>query len=71
MTKSRKKKEKFPRGHHPNTTLTQRFLTLESLLLGFEVDNFMKFFIKTSNAVEFIESDIQIIEAPRIDDPIV
>ena len=40
-------------------------------LLGSEVDNFMKFLIKTSNAIEFIESDIQNIEAPRIDDPII
>ena len=40
-------------------------------MLGFEIDNFMKFFIKTSNTTEFIESDIQNIEAPRTDDPII
>ena len=39
--------------------------------MGSEVDNFLKNFIKTSNAVEFIESGIQNIEAPRTDDPII
>ena len=40
-------------------------------LLGFEVNNFLKILIKTSNAMEFIESDIQNIEASRTDDPII
>ena len=40
-------------------------------MMGFEVDNFLKNFIKTSNAAEFIESDIQNIEAPSTDDPII
>ena len=39
--------------------------------MGSEVDNFPKFCIKKSNAVEFIKSDIQNIESPRIDDPII
>ena len=33
--------------------------------MGSEVDNFLKISIKTLNALEFIESDIQNIEAPR------
>ena len=40
-------------------------------LMGSEVDTFPKFFIKTSNAAEFNESDIQNIEASRKDDPII
>ena len=35
-------------------------------MLGFEVDNFLEILIKTSNPAEFIESDIQNIEAPRV-----
>ena len=40
-------------------------------MMGSKVDNFLKILIKTSNATEFIESDIQNIEAPRTDDPII
>ena len=40
-------------------------------LLGSDVDKLSKILIKTSNAAEFIESDIQNIEAPRTDDPII
>ena len=40
-------------------------------MLGFDVDKLSKFFIKTSNAAEYIELDIQNIKAPRIDDPII
>ena len=40
-------------------------------MLGSEVDKSFEILIKTSNAVEYIESDIQTIEAPRTDDPIV
>ena len=40
-------------------------------LLGFEVDKPFKILIKTSNATEYIELDIQNIEAPRTDDPII
>ena len=39
-------------------------------LLCFEVDKPSKILIKTSNAAEYIESNIQNIEALRIDDPI-
>ena len=41
------------------------------LVLGFEVDKPSKFFIKTSNVAEYIEWNIQNIEAPIIDDPII
>ena len=41
------------------------------VLLGSEVDKPSKILIKTSNAVEYIELDIQDIEAPRTDDPII
>ena len=37
-----------------------------TILLGSEVDNFSEILIKTSNA-----TDIQKIESPRIDDPII
>ena len=40
-------------------------------LLGFEVDKPSKFSIKTLSAMEYIESDIQNIEAPRTDDHII
>ena len=41
-------------------------------LLGSEADKPSKIFcIKTLNAAEYIESDIQNIEAPRTDDPII
>ena len=40
------------------------------LVLGFEVDKPSKILIKTLNAVEYIESDVQHIEAPRTDDPL-
>ena len=39
-------------------------------LFGSKVDKLSKIFINTSKAMEYIESDIQNIEAPRIDDPI-
>ena len=39
-------------------------------MLGSEVYKLSKILIKTSNRAEYIESDIQNIEAPRIDDPI-
>ena len=38
----------------------------KQILLGFEVDKPSKFFIKISNAMESIESDIQNIKAPRL-----
>ena len=38
--------------------------------MGSEIDKLSKILIKTSNAAEFIESDIQNVEAP-IDDPII
>ena len=37
-------------------------------VLGSEVDKPSKNFIKTLNALEYLESDIQNIEAPKIDD---
>ena len=40
-------------------------------LLGSKVDKPSEISIKISNSVEYIESDIQNIEAPRIDDPII
>ena len=40
-------------------------------LFGFEVNKPFDFFIKISNVAEYIESDIQSIEASRIDDPII
>ena len=40
-------------------------------LLGSQVDKPSKFLIKTSNAREYLKSDIQNIEAPIIDDPII
>ena len=39
--------------------------------MGSEVDKLFKNFIKTLNVVEYIESNIQNIETPRIDDPII
>ena len=39
--------------------------------MGFEVDKLFKFLIKTSNAVEYNESNIQYTETLRIDDPII
>ena len=43
---------------------------LEYGLLSFEVNKPSKILIKTSNAAKYIESDIQNIEVPRTDDPI-
>ena len=40
-------------------------------MLGSKVDKLSKNFIKTSNAKEYIESDIQNIESPRTVDPII
>ena len=40
-------------------------------LLGSKADKLFKISIKTSNVAEFIESDIQNIEAPRTDDHII
>ena len=40
-------------------------------LLGSKVEKISKISIKTSNAGEFIELDIQNIEAPRTDDSII
>ena len=40
-------------------------------LLGSMVDKISEILIKTSNVAEYIESDIQNIEAPRTDDPII
>ena len=40
-------------------------------MLGYEVDKPSKFLIKTLNATEYIESDIQKIEIPRINDHII
>ena len=39
--------------------------------MGSEVDKLSKILIKTANAAENIESDIQNTELPRIDDPII
>ena len=39
--------------------------------MGSKVDKPSKFFIKTLNAVEYIESYFQNIEAPRTDDSII
>ena len=39
--------------------------------MGFEVNKPLKISIKTSNVAEYIESDIQSIDAPRIDDRII
>ena len=44
---------------------------VDLLLLGSEVDKLSKIFIKTSNAAENIESDIQNTELPRTDDLII
>ena len=41
------------------------------LLLGYDIDKLSKSLIKTSNAMEYIESDIENIEATRMDDPII
>ena len=40
-------------------------------MLGSEINKPFIFFIKTMNAVEYIELDVQNIEALRIDDPII
>ena len=40
-------------------------------MLGSEVDYFLKILIKTSNAAENIELDIQNTEPPRTDDRII
>ena len=42
-----------------------------SLVLGFEVVKYSKILIKTSNAMEYIELDIQNIEAPKTYDSII
>ena len=39
--------------------------------MGSEVDKLSKISIKTSNAAEFIELDIQNTKPPRTDDPII
>ena len=39
--------------------------------MGFEVDKLSKILIKTSNVVEYIESNIQNIETLTTDDPII
>ena len=39
--------------------------------MGSEVDELSKILIKTSNTTEFIESDVQNIEAPITDDHII
>ena len=46
-------------------------MILIELLLGPEIDKPSKILIKISNAAEYIELDIQNIEAERIDDPII
>ena len=43
----------------------------KSLVLGYEVDRPSEFFIKTSNAMEYTELDIQNIEAPITNDLII
>ena len=48
-----------------------RYLYYKTNLLGSDVDKLSEILIKTSNVVEFIESDIQNIEAPRTDDTII
>ena len=45
-------------------------MTIEHLM-GSEVDKPSKFLIKVTNASDDIESDIQNIEAPRVDDLII
>ena len=40
-------------------------------LLGSEVNKLSKILIKTLNAVEYSESNVQNVEARRIDDPII
>ena len=40
-------------------------------VMGFEVNKPSEFFLKTSNAMEYIESDIQNIEVLRTYDPII
>ena len=44
---------------------------LEYDLLSFEVNKPSKILIKTSNAKEYIDSDIQNIKVPKIDDLII
>ena len=39
--------------------------------LGSEVDKVFKILIKTSNVMEYVKLDIQNIETPRIDDPMI
>ena len=46
-------------------------ILIEILFLGSEVDRRSEFSIKTSNTMKYMKSDIQNIEAPRIDDPII
>ena len=40
-------------------------------MLGSEVNKPSKFLIKTSNTTKYIESDVQNIEVPRTNDPII
>ena len=40
-------------------------------MLGYEADKLSEFFMKTSNAAEYIKSDIQNIKAQRIYNPII
>ena len=49
----------------------QKLVFAMNSMLDFEVDKPSKFCIKTSNAAEYIESDVQKILAPRIDDLII
>ena len=51
---------------------TRNFMSFVLMnLLDFEIDKPSKIPIKTLNAMEYIESDRQNIEAPRKDDPII
>ena len=59
-----KGENKRGKGEATKVSLSSRFS-----LLSPEVDQPSNFFIKTSNAAEYIESNIQKIETSRIDDP--
>ena len=48
-----------------------RNIHLKKIMMGSKVDKSSKILIKTSNVVEYIELDVQNIEAPRTDDPII
>ena len=49
----------------------QKLVFVMNSMLDFEVDKPSKFCIKTSNAAEYIESDVKNILAPIIDDLII